>query len=436
MNCPYDDRNEPESPQAMNVVPKGYKQTEVGVVPEDWEADEIGSLEPFVTSGSRGWAKYYSKSGPAFIRITNLSRASIYIDLSDLKFVTIPQDDSEGLRTALQDGDLLLSITADIGIIGFVDSSVPKPAYINQHIALVRLGPDKVNTKYLGYFLASESSQRHFRAITDQGAKAGMGLAGVRAIRAAFPPVPEQNAIATALSDVDALIAKLDQLIAKERDLKQAAMQELLTGRRRLPGFSGEWELKALGDCLSARPTYGINAPAVPFSDSLPTYIRITDIDEAGWFCPQPPVSVNSAFSGKYILGEGDVVFARTGASVGKSYRFRSEDGRLVFAGFLIRVQPDRSILLSEFLAAYALTAMYWNWVRIMSMRSGQPGINGNEYAELPLSVPSLPEQAAIATVLSDMDAEIAALEARRDKTKLLKQGMMQELLTGRIRLV
>jgi len=92
--------------------------------------------------------------------------------------------------------------------------------------------------------------------------------------------------------------------------------------------------------------------------------------------------------------------------------------------------------LLSEFLAAYALTAMYWNWVRIMSMRSGQPGINGNEYAELPLSVPSLPEQAAIATVLSDMDAEIAALEARRDKTKLLKQGMMQELLTGRIRLV
>ncbi len=115
---------------------------------------------------------------------------------------------------------------------------------------------------------------------------------------------------------------------------------------------------------------------------------------------------------------------------------YNTRDGELVFAGFLIRVRPNPEILVSAFLAAYATTRTYWNWVRLMSMRSGQPGINGNEYAQFPIVLPSVPEQTAIASVLSDMDAEIEALERRLAKTRALKQGMMQELLTGRTRLV
>jgi type I restriction enzyme S subunit len=135
-------------------------------------------------------------------------------------------------------------------------------------------------------------------------------------------------------------------------------------------------------------------------------------------------------------LNQGDLVFARTGASVGKSYLYDTGDGQLVFAGFLIRVRPNPEVLVSAFLAAYVTTRSYWNWVRFMSMRSGQPGINGNEYAQLPIPLPSLPEQTAIAEVLSDMDAEIVALQQRLAKTRALKQGMMQELLTGKTRLV
>jgi len=191
-----------------------------------------------------------------------------------------------------------------------------------------------------------------------------------------------------------------------------------------------------LGECLLSRPDYGINAAAVPFSDSLPSYIRITDISEHGRFSPSPRVSVKASSANQYYLHKGDVVFARTGASVGKSYLYDPCDGPLVFAGFLIRVRPNPDLLVSAFLAAYTTTKPYWNWVRLMSMRSGQPGINGNEYAQLPLSLPPLPEQSAIAAVLSDMDAELTALEARRDKTRALKQAMMQELLTGRTRLV
>ena len=108
-----------------------------------------------------------------------------------------------------------------------------------------------------------------------------------------------------ALSDVDALIDALDRLIAKKRDLKQAAMQ-LLTGQKRLPGFSEEWEVKRLGDCLMSAPEYGINAPAVPFSDRLPTYIRITDISEHGRFSPDPRVSVNAAYSEQFYLNDGE----------------------------------------------------------------------------------------------------------------------------------
>jgi len=117
------------------VVKPGYKQTEVGVIPEDWEVAAIADLNPFVTSGSRGWAAFYSDRGAPFIRITNLSRESIDLDLSDLKFVNLPTVTAEGIRTQLQVHDILISITADIGIVGYVSTEVPQPAYINQHIA-------------------------------------------------------------------------------------------------------------------------------------------------------------------------------------------------------------------------------------------------------------------------------------------------------------
>ena len=416
-------------------VRSGYKLTDTGVYPEDWLACELGDLAPYVTSGSRGWAEYYSDRGDPFVRITNLSRSTIYIDQSDLKLVRLPVNDSEGLRTALADGDLLISITADIGIIGYVDSTLPKPSYINQHIALVRFSNYDIYSKYLSYFLAGERTQRLFRGSTDQGAKAGMNLAGIRAIKVVLPPIEEQRAIADALSDMDALISGLDQLIAKKRDIKQAVMQQLLTGKQRLPGFSGEWEVRRLGECLEFSPDYGINAPAVQFSDRLPTYIRITDITEDGRLSTDSLVSVDSIDAPNYYLANGDIVFARTGASVGKSYLYRLSDGPLVFAGFLIRVRVNQLLLFPDFLAAYVSTCPYWRWVQVMSMRSGQPGINGNEYAQLPIPVPTIEEQTAIATILSDMGSELVTLETRRDKAHQLKQGMMQELLTGKIRI-
>jgi type I restriction enzyme S subunit len=142
----------------MEVKP-GYKQTEVGVIPDDWDVVEAFELDPFITSGSRGWAKYYSDRGALFMRMTNLSRESIYPDLSDQKLVELPKIETEGLRTALQDGDILISITADIGIIGYINARIPKPAYINQHIACLRLPPTKADSLFQSYYLASYEPQ-------------------------------------------------------------------------------------------------------------------------------------------------------------------------------------------------------------------------------------------------------------------------------------
>jgi type I restriction enzyme S subunit len=196
-----------------------------------------------------------------------------------------------------------------------------------------------------------------------------------------------------------------------------------------------EWEVEKLGGCLLNAPQYGINAPAVPYSHDLPVYIRITDISENNKFVPTPVVSVSSDNAHLYFLKDGDLVFARTGASVGKSYLYNLNDGILVFAGFLIKITPKSDKLIANFLAAYVVTNRYWDWVKVMSMRSGQPGINGNEYAQLPIPLPPLPEQTAIATVLSNVDGLIASLTALIAKKRAVKHATMQQLLTGKTRL-
>ncbi len=196
-----------------------------------------------------------------------------------------------------------------------------------------------------------------------------------------------------------------------------------------------DWDVKKLGDCLIKTPRYGIGAAAVEYSDRLPKYIRITDISDDGQYIPSKIVSVDNPFSENYYLSSGDLVVARTGASVGKSYLYKPKDGPLVFAGFLICLSSNDNILLPQYLGSYCKTASYWNWVKVTSMRSGQPGINGKEYARLLIPIPPLPEQTAIAEALSDTDTLITSIEKLIVKKRNIKQGTMQELLTGRRRL-
>lgn len=208
-------------------------------------------------------------------------------------------------------------------------------------------------------------------------------------------------------------------------------VKKTLLPRLRFPRFldAGEWEKIQLGQCLLKHPEYGINAPAVPYSDNLPTYLRITDISEDGQIRQDQKVSVAKNVTHENYLDVGDVVLARTGASVGKAYKYRPKDGKLVFAGFLIRVKPDVKKLNSELLFHFLSTEQYWHWVQLTSARSGQPGINGNEYSLLPIPLPpTLKEQQKIADCLSSIDELIIAQTQKIAALKDHKKGLMQQL--------
>lgn len=410
-----------------------YKQTELGEIPDDWIVQEVQALAS-VRGGKRlplGGSLVAEDTGHPYIRVTDMVPGGV--DARNIQYV--PEDVFPQIKNyRIFIDDIFISVAGTLGIVGKIPHELDG-ANLTENAD--RITAITCNRDFLLYNLMSPRIQGVIESEKTVGAQPKLALGRIESFQIAIPPNgEEQKAIASALSDMDALISSMDQLIAKKRDIQQAAMQQLLTGQRRLPGFSGEWEVKRLGDCLLANPDYGINAPAVAYSDALPTYIRITDINDDGYFAPLPRVSVDSPMSSDYLLEEGDIVFARTGASVGKSYHYRADDGPLVFAGFLIRVRPNQGKLTPAFLAASIATESYWNWVRLMSMRSGQPGINSNEYASLPLQLPSIEEQTAIATIVTNMNTELAALKTRRDKARQLKQGMMQELLTGRIRLV
>jgi type I restriction enzyme, S subunit len=196
-----------------------------------------------------------------------------------------------------------------------------------------------------------------------------------------------------------------------------------------------DWEVRTLKDCCLIKGEYGINAAAVEYSEELPTYVRITDIDDDGNYNGLKKVSVIDENSGNFLLQAGDIVFARTGATVGKTYLYDSKDGVLVFAGFLIRFRPNEKFLIPQHLKHFTSTNQYWNWVKTVSMRSGQPGINAEEYGSIKILLPPLPEQKAIAHVLGLMDSAINTNNRLIAQKEQQKKWLMQNLLTGKRRL-
>lgn len=244
------------------------------------------------------------------------------------------------------------------------------------------------------------------------------------------PPLQEQRSIADSLTEIDKLIGGLDQLIAKKRDIKRATMQQLLSGQRRLPGFSGRWEARPF-PTVARLATGQVDPRIEPYRSMIlvaPDHIE----SGSGRLLERRTASDQQAISGKYLFGSGDVIYSKIRPYLRKA--FLSDFQGLCSADmYPLSASKDVS---TQFLLAVLLGDHFSRFAEASSARSGIPKINRDELAEYVLALPPPLEQTAIAEVLSDMDAEIAALEKRRDKTRALKQAMMQELLTGRTRLV
>jgi restriction endonuclease S subunit len=232
-------------------VPPGCEQYDVGIKAEDWGIVSLCHISDFITKGSTPttYGFKWEDSGILFLRSECVS--SHGLDLDQSMFIS-PAAHAMLHRSEVRDGDVLMTITGNVGRVVLLRGV--GVANINQHIARVRISARDVDHRYVYHVLSQFGFRRKFESITTGQAYPQISLQQVRQARIPLPQLPEQRAIADALSDVDELLGALEALIAKKGAIKQAAMQQLLTGKTRLPGFGGEWERKRLGRCGS---TYG-----------------------------------------------------------------------------------------------------------------------------------------------------------------------------------
>lgn len=418
----------------------GYKQSEAGVIPEEWDVKPLGEMSEMITSGSRGWAKYYSSNGPLFVRSQNIRDG--HLDFTDLQCVTPPAG-SEGSRTRLSRNDLLITITGNsVGNVAWVGQDIGE-AYISQHVGLVRL-LDPSLAEYACLFLAPGSIGNKQISATQTGqSKPGLNLRNLQEFWVALPHVTERRAIVSALSDVDALLGALDRLIAKKCDLKQATMHQLLTGQTRLPGFIGEWEVKTLGDLFNF--SGGFSASHDQLSTEGHCYLHYGDIHGASKTfvntradyqdIPKLDIPLNK-ISSNSMLADGDVVFvdaSEDDEGTTKHVVVVNKDNVPFIAGLHTIVAKSKTDELAHEYRRYCFqTRAIRAQFLFYAAGTKVSGISKRNIPKLTLPVPSIPEQTAIALVLSDMDAELAALEQRLAKTRHIKRAMLQELLTGK----
>jgi len=218
--------------------PEQFKNSTLGPLPRSWDVVPLGSIATSVTSGSRGWATYYSEQGAVFLRISNLTREHIHMRFDDVQHVELPSGMTEARRTRVGPGDILISITADLGVIGVCPENIGE-AYVNQHIASVKLDTTEANAYWIGNYLASGPSQRQFHVLNDQGAKAGMNLPTVERLLIAKPTMSEQARISIAVSEIDQRICAETAHCFKLTHIKKGLMQDLLSGRVRVKSYMG-----------------------------------------------------------------------------------------------------------------------------------------------------------------------------------------------------
>ena len=390
------------------AVSAGYKQTEVGVIPEDWEVVPLGSLGLF--SKGQGIRKDEANSGD----LPCIRYGEIYTRHNDVirSFFSWISEDIAKNSKRLRKGDLLFAGSGEtkeeIGkCVAFVGD---QEAYAGGDVVI--LSPTKGNSKFLGYLLNTPVVARQ-KASKGQGdAIVHISSSALSSIKIPFPPLTEQQAIAEALRDVDGLISGVDGLIAKKRLIKQGAMQELLTGQRRLPGFAGDWAVKSLAEICSMKSGDAITNANIDQFSNYPCYggngIR--------------------GFTSRFTHDGNYALIGRQGALCGNVF---SVKGRFFASEHAVVVTASAKTDIHWL--TYILEKMNLNQY---SESSAQPGLSVSKILDLNVIVPpTKAEQTAIAQILADMDAELAALGQKRAKTVALKQGMMQSLLTGAVRL-
>lgn len=409
--------------------PKGYKQTEVGVIPEDWSVIDYVSFGQ-VIDGDRGF--HYPGAGELsdnghylFLNAGNVTKAGFRF--GECQFISAEKDKKLN-KGKLTRGDVVLTTRGTIGNFAYYGDDITfESIRINSGMVILRNLSPMISNAYQYLVLRSHVVDSQIERLSFGSAQPQLTVKGISTLKFPLPPTKaEQEAIAEALSDADALIESLEQLIAKKRQVKQGAMQELLTGKRRLPGFdvgaTGRsplrdvphgWEVKRLGDLCTMKSGEGITAKS---------------IDDVS---PFPCFGGNGlrGFTTRFTHEGNHCLIGRVGALCGNLLKVT---GRFFASEHAIVVTALENVDINWLTLALGMLEL-----NRRAESSAQPVLTVSKLQPLEILVPTAKtEQTAIAAILSDMDTEIAELEAKLAKARQVKQGMMQELLTGRIRLV
>ena len=429
----------------MVEINEGFKLTEVGAIPEDWQLFKVDDLIDLLTDYDANGSfasvaenvKVYDHEEYAwYVRSTDLENNS---KISEVRYVDKPSYNYLK-KTALFGGELLFLKRGDIGKVYLFEMKT-KRATVAPNLYLLKLNSISFGI-YLYYFFLSKRGQAQ---LISKNASSTLGALYKDDVKSVFVPLPptlnEQRAIATALSDVDDLITSLDKLIEKKKMMKQGAMQELLTGKTRLDGFGEgvgykqtdlgvipeDWDVKTLGGVGEVKMCKRIFNHQTSTSGDVPFY-------KIGTFGKEPDAFIGRElyedFKRKFSFPKKGQTLISASGTIGRTVVYNGEDAYYQDSN-IIWLDNDELMIVNEYLF-HVLNVIKYNTEGSTIKRLYNSIIKNSKIA-LP---PTIQEQKAIAETLSEMGADISALQTKRDKYKQIKQGMMQELLTGKTRLV
>ena len=417
------------------MVKQGYKQTEVGTIPVDWQVSTMESITSLMTNGFVGTIKSeYVPSGTGVLYLQGFNIKENGFDLTGVTYVS-DSFHKKHLKSELKENDLLTVQTGDIG----VTSCLPKRFEgANCQALIISRFYDKYDSRFWSYYF--NSIGRKTLKLIETGTT--MKHINVGDMKGILVPVPktkdEQKRIAETLSDVDSMISTLEKLIAKKKAVKRGAMQELLTGKKRLPGFTGSIEYKP----LSSLCTLFADGDWIESKDQSNDGIRLIQTGNIGVgkyldkTNKQRFISTETFDRLKCLeIFENDVIVSRLPEPAGRACILPYSNKRRITAVdcTIIRFSDYNPKLF----VAYSQTKQYQDKVDMAMAGSTRQRISRKELGEIPIPVfPTPKEQNAVASIFSDMDNEIEELEQKLKKNRQIKQGMMQQLLTGKIRLV
>jgi type I restriction enzyme S subunit len=409
------------------MIREGYQQTAIGLIPCDWEVKKVGDICDFIVPG-RNKPKNFGGDIP-WITTPDINDDG---SVSNSKLgLLIPRDEAKKIGSKVVPiNSVIMTCAGELGLVALTKNEI----VVNQQLHVFIPSPI-IDSLFLFYIIKIQNN--YINSIATKTAVPYINKDNCNSIPIPLPPLPEQKAIAEVLGDVDRLINACDKLIAKKRDIKQGAMQELLAGRSRLPGFSGKWRVEELGDV--SHTSSGTTPPRKfaerYYQNGSVNWVKTTDLNNGEIHKTEEQITdIALKETSLKVYPLETVLIAMYGGfnQIGRT-------GLLKISASvnqaLIAIQPNHIHLASIFLINYLNYRVdYWKSIAVSSRKD--PNITSSDVRKFPILLPPLSEQKAIAQILSDMDSEIEALEKKRDKYKLVKQGMMQELLTGKTRIL